>query len=334
MSLPMRNKPPEHGIRIPHEDLAQFVSDLFVKVGLYRHDARLMGEILATADSRCVFSHGTRQTAGYIRKIQDGDVNPRPTITVVKEENTTAVLDGDGGLGYFPSYRGMEMAIAKAKQMGVGVVTTRNHFHFGAAGNYSRMALTNNCIGIALSSHRYPMEADRIIMGASGGSPMSMAFPSRTQPPLVLDMSASMMGYDEDLFKEFHYVFAKSLGLGVALHALGGILAGIRRPEFEKPQSPWESNQGAFLAVFNIDHFMGIDEFETTMDHFIRQARRMKPFPNMPAAELPGGMEWRFEHESAKLGIPIGEDHQRVLEDIAEELKVPTIFRFFDDTRF
>jgi len=334
MSLPMRNKLPDHGIRVPFEDLSQFVCDLFVKAELYRHDAKLLGKILSTADMRCVYSHGTRQTPGYIRKIMDGDVNPRPTITIAKEEVTTAVLDGDGGLGYFPSYQGMEMAIGKAKQYGVGVVTTRNHFHFGAAGNYSRMALTNNCIGLALSSHRYPLESDKLIMGASGGSPMSLAFPSRTQPPLVLDMSASMMGYDEELFKEFHYVFSKSLGLGVALHALGGILAGIRNPEFEKPQSRWESNQGAFLAAFNIDHFMGIDEFETTMDHFISQARRMKPLPNMPTAELPGGMEWRWEHENSKSGIPIDMDHQKALEDIAKELKVPSVFGFFEETRF
>jgi LDH2 family malate/lactate/ureidoglycolate dehydrogenase len=142
------------------------------------------------------------------------------------------------------------------------------------------------------------------------------------------------MGYDEELFKEFHYVFSKSLGLGVALHALGGILAGIRKPEFEKPQSRWESNQGAFLAAFNIDHFMGIDEFETTMDHFISQARRMKPLPNMPTAELPGGMEWRWEHENSKSGIPIDMDHQKALEDIAKELKVPSVFGFFEETRF
>jgi len=334
MSLPMRNKPPEHGIRIPFEDLAQFVSDLFVNAGLYRHDAKLLGKILTGADNRCVFSHGTRQTPGYIRKIQDGDVNARPTITIVQEQNTTAVLDGDGGLGYFPSYRGMEMAIDKARQYGVGVVTTRNHFHFGAAGNYSRMALANNCIGLALSSHRYPLESDRLIMGASGGSPMSLAFPSRAQPPLVLDMSASMMGYDEELFKQFHSVFTKSLGLGVALHALGGILAGIRKPELEPPHSRWESNQGAFLAVFNIEHFMGIDEFETTMDRFIGQARDMKPFPDMPYAELPGGMEWRWAHENAKSGVPIGEDHQRVLDALAEELNVPSVFRDFEETRY
>ena len=334
MSLPMRNKIPEHGIRIPSEDLALFISDLFVKAGMYRHHARLLSELLTAADKRCVFSHGTRQTPGYIRKILAGDVNPRPTITIVREANTTAVLDGDGGLGYFPSFQGMEMAIGKAKQYGVGVVTTCNHFHFSAAGHYSRMALTNNCIGLALSSHRYSLDSDRSLMGASGGSPMSLAFPTRTQPPLVLDMSASMMSYNEELFREFYYVFTKSLGLGVALHALGGILAGIRKPEFERPQSRWESNQGAFLAAFNIEHFMGIDEFETTLDHFIHQARHMQPLPGMPSAELPGGMEWHWEHENTRLGVPIDEDHQRDLEDIARELKIPSVFRFFDESKF
>ena len=335
MTIPMRNKLPEHGIRIPYEDLLQFVSDLFTRVGMYRHDARLLGELLVRSDMRCVYSHGTRQAPGYLQKIRDGAVNPTPTITVVSESETTVVLDGDGGLGYFPAHQATEIAIAKAKKMGVGIATTRNHFHFGAAGHYSRMAVPHKCIGMAVSAHRYPLDPASTILAASGGSPMSIAFPTSSQPPLVLDMSASMLPQEQALMDQYHWVFMKSLGLGVAIQALGGILAGIWQPELADPgRSKWESNQGSFIAVFNIKNLMQVEEFELGLDHFIRQARKMQPFPGMEKAELPGGMEWHWERESEALGVALDAEHREALQNIADELRVRTPFALFERNHF
>ncbi len=333
-SIPMRNTPPVHGIRITFESHSAFIAELFVAAGMDAEEAGLMGRILANADKRCVYSHGSQQAVGYLQKIRDGAVNPRPDVTVVRESETVAVLDGDGGMGYGPSYRGMEIAIEKALANGLGAATTRNHFHFGAAGNYSRMALEHECVGWALSTHRVALDPNNVIMGASGGSPMSLAFPTRHQPPLVLDMAAVFMGYRDDLFREHFALFAKSLGLAVALQALGGILAGIWKSEFQSPQSKWESNQGAFLLAMKVDHFMDLEEFEHTMDDFIAQARRMKPFPGMPHAELPGGMEWRWEKENEAKGVPLSDEHRQRLEEVAESSGVKPPFAAFESTRF
>ena len=163
---------------------------------------------------------------------------------------------------------------------------------------------------------------------------MSLAFPTRNQPPLVLDMAAVFMGYQDDLFKEHYALFAKSLGLAVALQALGGILAGIWKPELQPPRSKWESNQGAFLLAMKIDHFMEVEEFEQTMDGFVSQARKMKPFPGMPHAELPGGMEWRWVKENEAKGVPLSTDHRQRLEEVAVTLNVKPPFEAFESTRF
>lgn len=336
MTLPMRNTPPEHGIRVPFDVLRRYVGALFNNAGMRRDQADLISTILTQTDQRCVFSHGTRQAPGYIQKIQAKEVNPVPEITVVEESAGATVLDGDGGMGYFPCYRGAEIAIEKAKSHGVGVTATRNHFHFGAAGTYSRLALAHDCIGLAISAHRYPLDPERSIMGASGGSPMSIAFPSRTQPPLVLDMSANVMPGNlmDALFEQYPGAFMKSLGLGVVFQAIGGILAGIWKPEFQQPQSKWTSNQGAFIAVFHIPHFRPVDEFLHDMDDFIGKARAMKPMPGMPTAELPGGMEWHWAQENARAGIPISDDHRRGLEILGAELGMPSPFSPFETTRF
>ena len=298
--------------------------------------ARLMGSILARTDLRCVYSHGTRQAAGYVKEIQEGRINPLPDIQVVRQSTTTAVIDGDGGMGYLPSHLGAETATQMAEDHGVGVVTTRNHFHFGAAGNYSRIAMARDCIGLAVSSHRYDMDPDQSILGASGGSPMSIAVPAGDQPPLILDMSAHVIppGARDELFDRFSAAFTKSLGLGAAFQVLGGILAGIWKPEFQETASRWTSNQGAFIAAFNIASFRSIDRFKADMDEYMAKARAMRPLPGMDSAELPGGMEVTWERENLERGIPIEDEHAKILNTLAEELEVISPMNRFETSSF
>ena len=334
MKLQMHNYPPPQGIRVPEEEMRRLVTELFEKAGMSRPDAGFMAELLVQTDLRCVFSHGTKQVPEYIRMIREGRVNPRPEIKVVDESTITAVLDGDGGMGHFPCYRGTRMAIDRAREHGVGVVTTRNHFHFGAAGKYSRLALEHDCIGMAVSSVRYHLDPENLVLGAAGASPLSMAFPAGEQPPLVLDMGAHLLPREPELFAQFPAVFFKSLGLGSALQVLGGVLAGIYKPEFKAPESRWESNQGAFIAIFEVKRFMPIDEFKKEMDRYIGQARRMQPFPGVDRAELAGGLEWEWERENIRKGIPLGPEHQEALEKIADEMGVEVPFAQYENTRF
>ena len=125
MNLNKRNYPPEHGIRLPTGQMKDLIIALFEKVGMPRQDADLLGQILATNDQRCLFSHGTRQAPNYLQKIKEGAVNPRPQISQVSEAPAALVMDGDGGLGYFPCYQGTQKIIAKAKEGGVAALTTR-----------------------------------------------------------------------------------------------------------------------------------------------------------------------------------------------------------------
>lgn len=334
MKLQLRNYPPAAGIRVPGPQMRELVASLFCCAGLGADDAALMAELLVQNDLRCVFSHGTRQLPEYLHLLLQGKVNPRPQISVRDETPTTAVLDGDGGLGHFPCHRGAFMAIAKAKAHGVGAVTTRNHFHFGSAGKYSRLALDHNCIGLATSAHRFPLDPENLVLHAASVSPLSIAVPAGAQPPLVLDMGAGLLPYDPDLFAQYPAPFFKGLGLGAVFMALGGVLAGIWKPEFQHHPAGWISNQGSFIAAFDVAHFMDVEEFKKEMDRYIVQARAMRPLPGTERAELPGGLEWAWEQENRELGIPYSDEHQQLIEQVAGELSVATPFAHWEHTRF
>jgi LDH2 family malate/lactate/ureidoglycolate dehydrogenase len=118
------------------------------------------------------------------------------------------------------------------------------------------------------------------------------------------------------------------------MQSLGGILAGIYKPEFQKPKSPWESNQGAFIAIFDVNHFMPVSELKKEMDRYINEARSMKPLPNMDQAELAGGLEWQWALENKQSGIPLSFEHQGILETVATELAVDVPFNRYQHTRF
>lgn len=324
------NVVPKDFIRVIPTTLIDFISKVFQKAGTTKEDAEHMAHLLVHTDLRGVFSHGTRQTPGYVGMMLDGKVNPKPNIQCIDESPTTAVYDGDGGMGHFASYHAAEAAVNKAKEMGIGAATSRNHFHFGSAGKYTRLALEVDCVGFAVSCHRFRHGSGGSIINATGASPMSFAIPAGDQPPIVVDMA---LGVDARLpldqaFENSPAAFFKMLGLSHVSHALGGFMAGIWL--FDKPPDPptiWEgANQGAFIAAFDISRFRPIDEFKAEMDQHIHDARQMQPAPGYDRADLPGGLEWEREQEWTEIGIPIGEAHQDQLKNVAERVGIPVPF--------
>ncbi len=98
----------------------------------------------------------------YVRRIKAGGVNPHPDIRCIEERPSTALLDGDNGMGHLVMRRAAELAIAKAKQTGVGWVGARMSNHAGPAALYAMMPLAHDMIGLyfAVGSNNH-LAADR-----------------------------------------------------------------------------------------------------------------------------------------------------------------------------
>ncbi|HIG19060.1 MAG TPA: hypothetical protein EYQ31_18120, partial [Candidatus Handelsmanbacteria bacterium] len=209
---------------------------------------------------------------------------------------------------------------------------TYNHHHFGAAGNWTRMALAEGFVGLAVSTHRFRASPDNTVNRAVGSSPLSIAIPAGEQPPFVLDMGGSFMAGGTDLLEQFPNAFFKALGVGSISVILGGVLAGIWSAE---PQaSNWDANQGSFLSVWDVSRFMDPEDFAAEMDRHMADVRAMKPFPGLDRAELPGGMEYAWEKENVEQGIPISDEHRDALEQWGEKLGVRSPYGEFEETRF
>jgi L-2-hydroxycarboxylate dehydrogenase (NAD+) len=135
------NRPPSEFKRIPADDLRLFAADCLKAAGMLPAHAEELAQLLSNSDLRGVRSHGTRQIAGYCKSLREGRVNPTPTIETIEETETSVLVDGGGGLGYWPMMRATEKAIAKAKKTKVAIGATRHHGHYGSAGHYVRRAM-------------------------------------------------------------------------------------------------------------------------------------------------------------------------------------------------
>ena len=99
---------------------------------------RTTAEVMVETDLAGVDSHGISMLMDYENSKSRGKLNLKARPHVVKETPVTALVDADAGLGHPAAVMGMKLAIAKAKAMGVGVVSVFNSHHFGAAGTTPR----------------------------------------------------------------------------------------------------------------------------------------------------------------------------------------------------
>lgn len=178
-------------MRAPHEDLFQFTKSILTAVGCSDRHAHTAATVLLSADLRGVDSHGVARLKGYTRLIAKGRVNTAPQPKIIHETPSTAVLDGDAGLGLVVGPEAMKVAIEKARQVGTGWVSVKNSNHFGIAGYHSMLALKEDCIGISMTNAS-PIVAptfskERLL----GTNPIAVAIPSDKEPPFVLDMATT-----------------------------------------------------------------------------------------------------------------------------------------------
>ena len=173
------------------EALKRFTKEIFLKIGCPDDEASQAAEVLVSADLRGVDSHGVARLSGYIRLYEKQRLNAIPKIKTVHQTPSTAVVDGDLGLGLVVGPHAMKLAIKKAKEVGSGWVAVKNSNHYGIAGYHAMMALEEDCIGISLTNASPLVSPTFSKERLLGTNPIAIAIPTKTQPPFVLDMATT-----------------------------------------------------------------------------------------------------------------------------------------------
>ncbi len=353
--------PPEDYYIVKYEDLMDFVKSVFVKIGVPEEHAHWTADNLVMADLRGIESHGVARLKRYVDGILNGAVKANPNIRIVREGPVYALVDGDSGLGQVVGRVAMELAIKKAKEGGVGLVTVKMSNHFGITGYYAMMALDHDMIGISMTNAR-PLVAHTGALGKwIGTNPIAVAAPTKVPPPFVLDMATSIvpigkmevyarkgekapLGWGIDaqgkltddpsiIRKEgallplggLGELFGghKGYGLAVMVELFSAVLSGaaILR-DVGRTEGPGPSNVGHFFMAVNVESFMPIEEFKERMDRMIKELKSAPLHPDFKRIWVHGERSWLTTQKRLREGIPIYKKVMANLRDIADQVGV------------
>lgn len=174
-----------------YPQLRAFTENVFNKIGSPPAQAKQAAEVLLSADLRGVDSHGVARLIGYLRLWDAGRINATPNIQVVHETPSTAVIDGDSGLGLVVGPVAMQKAIEKAQTAGTGWVAVRNSNHYGIAGYHAMQALPHHMIGLSMTNASPLVSPTFSTERLLGTNPIAVAVPAKEQPPFVADFATT-----------------------------------------------------------------------------------------------------------------------------------------------
>ena len=342
---------------IAETDLNRFCTEVFKALDLPCDEARIVASILVEADLRGVHSHGVVRLPVYVRRLQAGVFNAQPDIRVTRETRTTAVLDGDNGMGQLVSQRAMELAIEKANEGDCVWVSVYNSNHNGTEAYFAQMALEYDMIGFCFTvggiNHVAPWGGAESMLG---NNPFSIAIPAGKQFPVVLDMACSVAARGKvnvaaalgepipegwctdaqgrpttdphEALKGFVLPMAgaKGYALTTAIGMLSTMLSGGAfgtdvthlYDDFMRPQ-----NIGHLLGVLPVASFVDVAEFKRRMDRGIREIKDVKKAPGVNEIFLPGEREYLTLIERRRSGIPLAIGTVDELEELSSEFDVP-----------
>jgi L-2-hydroxycarboxylate dehydrogenase (NAD+) len=176
---------------ISYAELKAFVFTVFQAMGCPGAEATTATEALISADLRGIDSHGVARLSGYVRLWKSGRIIVKPSIRIIHESPSTAVIDGGSGLGLVVAPYAMQVAIDKAKVAGTGWVSVQNSNHFGIAAHHAMMAIDNGMIGIAMTNASAlvapTFSAERLL----GTNPICVAIPAGDEPAFVADFATT-----------------------------------------------------------------------------------------------------------------------------------------------
>jgi len=341
--------------KFQHPSLLDFGERLLRTGGVPQSDSKLLATLLVKADLRGYSGHGICRIPPYLAWTKDGTINLSEKPKVIHEGKTTAVIDANHYIGQVVAHDGMKLAIAKAKEHGVGIVCLRRAGHVGRLADTMEMAAEEGMIGMAAVS----VGAGSVTLHGgmervTGTNPMAFGIPARNGNHIILDFATAAMsmgelqkrlsrnepipdnvmldGYgkptnDMKVFRGpprgvlLPFGSYKGSGLNLVVEILGGILSGngMGREWWDKGA---HAVNGVFLQAIAIEEFQTREEFFAGVDELISHAKEIKPAPGFNEILLPGERARKIESRQMREGVELDETTWGQLTQLANELGV------------
>jgi LDH2 family malate/lactate/ureidoglycolate dehydrogenase len=318
--------------------IRRWTAAMFEAVDVSPRDAELVSDNLVTADLRGVFSHGVLRVPTYVERIRAGLVAAGGRPSIVRESGATALVDGDNALGPVAAGLAMEVAIARARELGTSTVGVRHSNHFGTCAHYAMMASAQGLIGICATVSGTNIMApwggiDRML----GNNPLAVAVPARRHPDVVLDIAMSVAARGKILMEAkrdgtipegwaldgegrpttdpetaiagsvLPMAGHKGYGLAFVVALLAALLPGAAfGPEIAEPAEEWSrpGDVGHWMQVIDPSRLREQGTFEDAVDRAVDLMHASRLAPLATEVLVPGELEARTLDRQRREGIP------------------------------
>jgi ureidoglycolate dehydrogenase (NAD+) len=323
-------------MRLSKEKLKELIANKLHKAGLSTEHADGVADVLVHADARGVHSHGAMRVEYYAERIAKGGLNNKPNFHFEKTGPSTAIFDGDNGVGHVAAKLAMDEAIKMAKENGVAIVGVKRIGHSGALSYFVQQAANENLIGISVC------QSDPMVVpfgGAEpyyGTNPIAFAAPGKDGKHITFDMATTVQAWGKvlharsknepipdtwavdsngepttDPFKVnalLPIAGPKGYGLMMMVDVLSGILLGL--PFGNKVSSMYHDlteyrNLGQLHIVINPEYFVGLESFQEGISTTMKDLNNIKPASGFKQVSYPGQRSAEREKAYEENGIEI-----------------------------
>ncbi|MCC6581144.1 MAG: Ldh family oxidoreductase [Phycisphaeraceae bacterium] len=339
---------------IARQSLEPFVRDIFIAKSAPADVADMVARSLVLANLRGHDSHGVIRVIQYVDWMDQGWICPQGKMEVTRDQGPILMVDGHFQFGQVIGRKATELAVSKAKSLGLCVLTVRRSAHLGRIGEFMEQAADAGVVAWTLTN----THGGGVLQAAHGGyEPKLSANPLAAAAPLP-DGRAITMDFATSITAEGKVKLA--LARGEQLPA-GYLVDGRGKPTtdpatyYGDPKGailPVAGHKGYSLAVFadifagaiaggccshaNIDQvangwfalfidpraFSGQDFYNDQVSKLAAWLKASKPREGFDEVLLPGEPEQRTHLAREKQGIPVEDDTWSKLQHIAEELGV------------
>jgi L-2-hydroxycarboxylate dehydrogenase (NAD+) len=341
--------------------LKAFITSIFERWETPAAIADLTADLMVRTDLRGVDSHGVGMLPTYQRWHARGWIVPAAEPKVARDEGTTAVVDGQQAFGHYTGTLAMELAMAKASAHGVGFVTCRNSNHYGAAANYSMMALARDMIGLSLTNSGPAVVPTYGREAMLGTNPISLAAPAGRHYPFVLDMATSTVAIgklsvalrwgnpiptgwaldhegqpttDPSVAYQTRHLTPlgatrelgghKGYGLAVMVDILAGVLSGAAFADVRRRNAdPARPDIGHLFGAIDVARFRELDAFKADMDDLLQALKDSPKAEGQDRIYVAGEPEWECEQRRRHEGIPLAPGLVTQLREVSATAGVP-----------
>jgi L-2-hydroxycarboxylate dehydrogenase (NAD+) len=345
--------------RIPATRLRAFVAAAFERVGLPSTDAASVAALMVEADLQGSDGHGVFRLPQYIRRIEAGGVNPRPTIRVERERTAMAIVNGDNAQGHLAMKFAADLAISKARSAGSAWVGVRGGNHAGPASLYAKMPMQAGMIGmyfaVGNANHLPPWGGVEMLLSTN---PIAVAIPALEEPPIVLDMATTVAAFgkvktaaqrgetmpegwmidrdgkpltdprrmDEGFLLPIggYKGYGLALVFGILAGTLNGAAMGREVVDFNHDDAT-PTNTGQAILALDIAAFGDPAVFRRRIDELSRDLRNSERMKGVDRIRLPGEQSHAKYRERAQNGVPVPASLLSALNELAGRLRLPVL---------